>query len=36
MDTAFCSYQDKTMERGNSFTPTPKAFERATAICTAE
>ena len=29
METAFCSYQESTMERGSSFTPHPNASARA-------
>ena len=32
MHTAFCSYQESTMDSGRSFTPQPKASARATAI----
>ena len=32
MHTAFCSYQESTMDSGRSFTPQPKASPRATAI----
>ena len=35
MQTAFCSYQDNTRDRGRSFTPQSKASARANAILTA-
>src|SRR3990172_7535047 len=34
--TAFCSYQERIMDRGRSLTPIPKALARATAIWMAE
>ena len=34
--TAFCSYQDKIMDRGKSFMSHSNASERATAILIAE
>ena len=36
MATAFCSYQDSTIERGKSLTPTLNASAKAIAIFTAE
>ena len=32
MHTAFCSYQESTMDSGKSFTPQPNASASATAI----
>ena len=31
MQTAFCSYQERTMDKGRSLTPQSKAFAKATA-----
>ena len=35
MHTAFCSYQDRTKERGSSLTEQPKASAKAAATCIA-